>query len=29
MATDAKGIIQIFNGVERMLGYAGIDVMNK
>ena len=30
IATDAKGVIQIFNvGAERMLGYAAIDVMNK
>ena len=30
IATDAKGIIQIFNvGAERMLGYAADDVMNK
>jgi diguanylate cyclase (GGDEF)-like protein/PAS domain S-box-containing protein len=30
IATDAKGVIQIFNvGAERMLGYAGADVMNK
>src|SRR3954467_11802776 len=30
IATDAKGIIQIFNvGAERMLGYAAGDVMNK
>ena len=30
IATDAKGVIQIFNvGVERMLGYAAADVMNK
>src|SRR3984957_1730726 len=30
IATDAKGIIQIFNvGAERMLGYAAADVMNK
>ena len=29
-STDAKGVIQIFNvGVERMLGYAAADVMNK
>ena len=29
-ATDAKGVIQIFNvGAERMLGYAAADVMNK
>jgi PAS domain S-box-containing protein len=29
IATDAKGVIQIFNvGAERMLGYAAIDVMN-
>jgi PAS domain S-box-containing protein len=30
IATDAKGVIQIFNvGAERMLGYAAEDVMNK
>ncbi len=30
IATDAKGVIQIFNvGAERMLGYAAIEVMNK
>ena len=30
IATDAKGVIQIFNvGAEQMLGYAAIDVMNK
>ncbi len=30
IATDAKGVIQIFNvGAENMLGYAAIDVMNK
>ena len=30
IATDAKGVIQIFNvGAERMLGYTGADVMNK
>ncbi len=30
IATDAKGVIQIFNvGAERMLGYAADDVMNK
>ncbi len=30
IATDAKGVIQIFNvGAERMLGYAASDVMNK
>lgn len=30
IATDAKGIIQIFNvGAEKMLGYAAIDVVNK
>ena len=30
IATDARGIIQIFNvGAERMLGYAAADVMNK
>src|SRR5450759_4568616 len=30
IATDAKGIIQIFNvGAERMLGYLAADVMNK
>src|SRR5687767_14089613 len=29
IATDAKGVIQIFNvGAERMLGYAGADVVN-
>ena len=29
IATDAKGVIQIFNvGAERMLGYAATDVMN-
>ena len=28
IATDAKGVIQIFNvGAERMLGYAAADVM--
>jgi PAS domain S-box-containing protein len=30
IATDAKGVIQIFNvGAERMMGYAAVDVMNK
>ncbi len=30
IATDAKGVIQIFNvGAERMLGYAAIEVVNK
>uniref|UniRef100_UPI0025F9E483 PAS domain-containing hybrid sensor histidine kinase/response regulator n=1 Tax=Phenylobacterium sp. TaxID=1871053 RepID=UPI0025F9E483 len=30
IATDAKGVIQIFNvGAEKMLGYAAADVMNK
>src|ERR1700687_749782 len=30
IATDAKGVIQIFNvGAERMLAYAAADVMNK
>jgi len=30
IATDAKGVIQIFNvGAERMLGYAAADVMGK
>ena len=30
IATDASGVIQIFNvGAERMLGYAAIDVLNK
>ena len=30
IATDAKGVIQIFNvGAERMLGYATTDVLNK
>jgi PAS domain S-box-containing protein len=30
IATDAKGVIQIFNvGAETMLGYAAADVMNK
>src|SRR5665647_2361127 len=30
IATDASGVIQIFNvGAERMLGYAAADVMNK
>ena len=30
IATDANGVIQIFNvGAERMLGYAAVDVMNK
>jgi len=29
IATDAKGVIQIFNvGAERMLGYVATDVMN-
>ncbi len=29
IATDAKGVIQVFNvGAERMLGYAAADVMN-
>ena len=30
IATDAKGVIQIFNvGAARMLGYAAVDVLNK
>ena len=30
IATDEKGVIQIFNvGAERMLGYSAADVMNK
>ena len=30
IATDAKGVIQLFNvGAERMLGYTAADVMNK
>src|SRR5687767_3174428 len=30
IATDAKGVIQIFNvGAERMLGYAALDVVNQ
>jgi len=30
IATDAKGVIQVFNvGAERMLGYAATDVLNK
>ena len=30
IATDAKGVIQIFNvGAERMLGYSALDVLNK
>src|SRR3569832_1074823 len=30
IATDEKGVIQIFNvGAERMLGYAAIDVVDK
>ena len=30
IATDAEGIIQVFNvGAERMLGYAASDVINK
>ncbi len=30
IATDAKGVIQIFNvGAERMLGYAAVEVMDK
>ncbi len=30
IATDAKGVIQIFNvGAEHMLGYAAVDVVNK
>jgi PAS domain S-box-containing protein len=30
IATDARGVIQIFNvGAERMLGYAAVDVVNK
>jgi PAS domain-containing protein len=30
IATDAKGVIQIFNvGAERMLGYAASEVVNK
>jgi PAS domain S-box-containing protein len=30
IATDEKGVIQIFNvGAERMLGYSAVDVMNK
>src|SRR5689334_23712899 len=29
IATDEKGVIQIFNvGAERMLGYAAVDVVN-
>jgi len=29
IATDAKGVIQIFNvGAERMLGYTAAEVMN-
>ncbi|HZE09630.1 MAG TPA: PAS domain S-box protein, partial [Gemmatimonadaceae bacterium] len=29
IATDAKGVIQIFNvGAERMLGYTALEVMN-
>src|SRR6266480_469231 len=30
IATDAKGVIQIFNvGAERMLGYAAAEVLNR
>src|SRR6185503_61354 len=30
IATDAKGVIQIFNvGAERMLGYTALEVVNK
>lgn len=30
IATDANGVIQIFNvGAERMLGYAAVDVVNR
>ncbi len=30
IATDAKGVIQIFNvGAERMLGYLAVEVLNK
>src|SRR3954467_15925636 len=30
IATDEKGVIQIFNvGAERMLGYTALEVMNK
>ena len=30
IATDAKGVVQIFNvGAERMLGYSAIDVLNR
>ena len=30
IATDAKGVIQVFNvGAERMLGYAAVDVVDK
>ena len=30
IATDGKGVIQIFNvGAERMLGYAALDVVNR
>ncbi|MDO8298243.1 PAS domain S-box protein, partial [Lacisediminimonas sp.] len=30
IATDARGVIQIFNvGAERMLGYTAVEVMNK
>ena len=30
IATDAKGVIQIFNvGAERMLGYTAAEVVNK
>jgi PAS domain S-box-containing protein len=30
IATDAKGVIQIFNvGAERMLGYTAAEVMNR
>ena len=30
IATDAKGVVQIFNvGAERMLGYTAAEVMNK
>ena len=30
IATDARGVIQIFNvGAERMLGYAAAEVMNQ
>src|ERR1700682_5771203 len=30
IATDAKGVIQLFNvGAERMLGYTAVEVVNK